>query len=94
MLRSKSHLLLLLLGMTRPVGNKLPNPICVPHDDWLRLKVNLSRWGAGRLTIHEVQDEAELVRSVEGIGHTHDEGAVLQRGREEVRAAWLLFSPP
>lgn len=31
-------------------------------------------WG---LTVHEVKDEAELVGRVEGIGHAHDERAVL-----------------
>lgn len=31
-------------------------------------------WG---LTVHEVEDEAELVGRVEGIGHAHDERAVL-----------------
>lgn len=30
------------------------------------------------LTVHQVQDEAEFVRSVEGIGHADDEGAVLE----------------
>lgn len=29
------------------------------------------------LTIHEVQDEAEFVRCLEGIRHAHDEGAIL-----------------
>lgn len=29
------------------------------------------------LTIHEVQDEAQFVRCLEGIRHTHDEGAIL-----------------
>lgn len=37
----------------------------------------------GHPTVHEVQDETELVRGVEGIRHTHDEGAVLRRGRAE-----------
>lgn len=30
------------------------------------------------LTVHQVQDEAEFVRRVEGIGHADDEGAVLE----------------
>ncbi len=30
------------------------------------------------LTIHQVQDEAQFIRSVEGIRHTHYERAVLQ----------------
>lgn len=77
---------------TLPVSNKLTNPIFVSQDDWLRLKVNLSQWGTGGLTIHEVQDEAELVGGVEGVCHTHDEGAVLQRGRHRVRAERLLWS--
>lgn len=33
----------------------------------------------GPLTVHEVKDEAELVRRVEGVRHTHDERAVLAR---------------
>ena len=27
--------------------------------------------------VHEVEDEAELVLGVEGVGHAHDEGAVV-----------------
>ena len=30
--------------------------------------------------VHEVQDEAELVGGVEGVGHADDEGAVVARG--------------
>ena len=32
--------------------------------------------------IHQVQDETELVRGVEGIGHTDDEGAVMASGNQ------------
>lgn len=32
------------------------------------------------LTVHEVEDEAELVGRVEGVGHADDEGAVLAGG--------------
>ncbi len=51
--------------------------------DWLGLQFNLAKGGGGggHLTVHEVQDEAELIGGVEGIRHTHDEGAVLQRQR-------------
>lgn len=95
LLRSKSHLRLipLLSCTTQAVSNKLTNPIFVSQDNWLRLKVNLSRWGTHGLTIHEIQDEAELVRSMEGICHTHDERTVLQRGRHQVRATRVLWSP-
>ncbi len=34
------------------------------------------------LTIHQVQDEAQFIRSVEGIRHTHYERAVLQGEKE------------
>lgn len=36
------------------------------------------------LTIHEVQNEAELVRGVEGIGHTDYKRTVLQGKSKEV----------
>lgn len=32
----------------------------------------------GDLTVHQVQDEAQLVRGVEGVRHAHNEGAVLR----------------
>lgn len=32
----------------------------------------------GHLTVHQVQDEAQLVGGVEGVRHAHNEGAVLQ----------------
>lgn len=47
--------------------------------DRLGLQFNLGRGGGGHLTVHEVQDEAELIGGVEGVRHTHDERAVLQR---------------
>lgn len=34
--------------------------------------------GGAYPTVHEVQDEAELVGGVEGVRHADDEGAVLQ----------------
>lgn len=37
--------------------------------------------GGSHPTVHEVQDEAELVGGVEGVRHTHDERAVLRRER-------------
>lgn len=53
-------------------------------SDWLSPGAGVGRglralgvaqgWG---LTVHEVEDEAELVGRVEGIGHAHDERAVL-----------------
>ena len=30
-------------------------------------------------SVHEVQDEAEFVRSMEGVGHADDEGTVVTR---------------
>lgn len=94
LLRSKSHLGLILLGKHDPTSQQQADQsnLCF-SGRLIETQVNLSRWGPGGLTIHEVQDEAELVRSVEGICHTHDEGAVLQRGRHRVRAAWVLWSP-
>lgn len=35
----------------------------------------------GHPTVHEVQDEAQLVGGVEGVRHAHDERAVLQTQR-------------
>ena len=35
-------------------------------------------------TVHQVQDEAELIRGVEGVGHAHDEGAVMP-GRHQAQ---------
>jgi hypothetical protein len=34
----------------------------------------------GLLTVHEVEDEAELVGRVEGVRHADDEGTVLEGG--------------
>lgn len=38
------------------------------------------------LTVHEVEDEAQLVWRVEGVGHAHDEGAVLGGRGERAEA--------
>lgn len=39
------------------------------------------------LTIHQVQDETQFIRSVEGICHTHYERAILQRERKRQRGS-------
>jgi len=46
------------------------------------ISVTLSPSARAFLTIHQVQDETELVRGVEGIGHTHYKRTVLG-GKEQ-----------
>lgn len=36
----------------------------------------------GLLTVHQVKNEAEFIRRVEGVGHTDNERTVLQGGTE------------
>lgn len=43
----------------------------------MALGLGISPLGPASLTVHEVEDEAELVGCVEGVRHTHDERAVL-----------------
>lgn len=45
-------------------------------------QVGQEGWGGVNLTVHQVQDEAELIGGVEGVRHTHDERAVLKRRRD------------
>ena len=33
-------------------------------------------------TVHEVEDKAELVRGVEGVGHANNEGTIVARGHQ------------
>lgn len=43
----------------------------------MALGPGISHLGLVSLTVHEVEDEAELVGCVEGVRHAHDERAVL-----------------
>lgn len=60
------------------------------NEKQLHIKVHLGEVVVEVAPIHQVEDEAELVGGVEGVGHAHDEGTVVTRAHLQKSILVLL----
>ena len=71
-------------------GLPCSSKVILQNEKQLPIKLHLGEVVVEVAPVHQVEDEAELVGGVEGVGHTHDEGTVVTRAHLQKSILVLL----